>query len=240
MKRIEFLIIAAAALLLIPAFGGRARAQRPTVGDDGSDLARPTRSDQGPVREPGQPVSIGLTTTRQGSQPGGGTPASVQITVPNRPFTLASSTGTVDEDSTSIVQLKNFTATFLTGATGSVHVRYNLSSVDDISRFCPATQSGVRVRFRNSDNSGTTARVSFEIHQTNVNSGGNNILYTFSSDGIGNGPGFTTAVVTVPNLDFDFGNNVYWIEATIFRSNPGAFADLGSVQIWEDAGTVCP
>ena len=164
---------------------------------------------------------------------------SIDDNPPNRPFTLAASVGTVDEDSTTIVQLRNFTATLLTGATGSVHVRYNITSVNDISRFCPATLSVVRVRFRNSDNTGVTAKVSFEIHSTNVNTGGNNIIYTFSSNNRGNGASFTTASDS-PAIDFDFANNIYWIEATIFRSDASQFADLGSVQIWEAGGTACP
>src|SRR5207247_11399271 len=51
---------------------------------------------------------------------------SISDNSPNRPFTLASSVGTVDEDSTAIVQLRNFTVTLLPAATGSVHIRYNI------------------------------------------------------------------------------------------------------------------
>ena len=159
--------------------------------------------------------------------------------VPLRPFTLAASAGTVDEDSATIVQLRNFTVTFLPGTTGAVHVRYSITAVSDISRFCPATQSTVRVRFRNSDNSGATANVVFEIHSSNIATGGNNILYTFNSNGRGNGLAFTTATAT-PAIDFDFGTFIYWIEATLTRSDPNQFADLGSIQIWESAGTACP
>ena len=158
---------------------------------------------------------------------------------PNRPFTLASSVGTVDEDSVGIVQFRKFTVSLLPAATGSVHIRYNITAVDDISRFCPATQSVVRVRFRNSDNSGATAQVSFDIHQTNITSGGNNIIYSFNSNGRGAGTSFTTATDS-PAIDFDFANNIYWIEATIFRSNTSQVADLGSIQIWEAGGTPCP
>jgi hypothetical protein len=44
----------------------------------------------------------------------------------------------------------------------------------------------------------------------------------------------------VPNLDFDFANNVYWIEAQISRTNAAAAVELGSIQIAETAGTTCP
>ena len=122
---------------------------------------------------------------------------------------------------------------------GSVHIRYNITATRDISAFCPATQSVVRVRFRNSDNAGTTAKVSFEIHSTNIASGGNTTVFSFSSNGLGNGSSFTTSSF-IPAIDFDFANNIYWVEATIFRSDPTQFADLGSIQIWESGGTACP
>jgi hypothetical protein len=164
---------------------------------------------------------------------------SIDDNPPVRPFTLATSAGQVDEDSTAIYQFRNFTVTLLPLATGSVHVRYNITAVDDISRFCPATQSVVRVRYRNSDNGGTLAQVSFEIHSTNVTSGGNNIIYTFSSNGRGATGTFITASDS-PVIDFNFANNIYWIEATVFRSDPNALSDLGSIQIWEAGGTPCP
>jgi len=163
---------------------------------------------------------------------------SISDNAPRQPFTLAASVGTVDEDSATIAQLKNFTVTFLPAATGAVHVRYDITALNDISRFCPATQSVIRVRFRNTDNSGLTANVSFEIHSTNVTSGGNNIVYTFNSNGRGAGGAFTTATDS-PAIDFDFANNIYWIEATLTRSNTTQLADLGSIQIWETGLTAC-
>lgn len=158
---------------------------------------------------------------------------------PDRPFTLASSAATIDEDSTAIVQLKNFSVTLLPLATGSVHVRYNITAVDGASSFCPATQSVVRVRYRNSDNGGTLGQVSFDIHTSSIASGGNNIIYTFTSNGRGGSASFTT-VTDLPAIDFDFATRIYWIEATVFKSDASALSDLGSIQIWESAGAVCP
>lgn len=155
------------------------------------------------------------------------------------PWSTAGSTGTIDEDSTTISQVKNFTVTLQPGATGSVHIRYNITPTTAISQFCPATQSLVQVRFRNSDDSGTLAKVSFDIHAGNVGSGANTIIYSFDSNGKGNGSGFTSSLDT-PAIDFDFTSNVYWIEATVFRSSATQFADLGSILIAESAGTACP
>ena len=158
----------------------------------------------------------------------------------SRAWTSAGSTGTVDEDSAAIVQLRNFTVTFLTGAMGAIHVRYNITSTTGISAFCPATTSTVKVRFRNSDNSGATAKVAFDIRRSNVLSGGNTVVYSFDSNGKGNGLSFTTFNDSAAALDFDFSTNVYWIEATLTRNDINQLADLGSIQIWESAGTACP
>jgi hypothetical protein len=156
-----------------------------------------------------------------------------------RSWSAAGATGTVDEDSAAIYEFKNFAINLKPGATGTVRIRYNITAVDSLNQFCPATASTIKVRFRNSDNSGVSARVAFELKFTNVLSGGSTTLYTFTSDGIGLGNSFTTATAT-PAIDFDFLQNVYWIDATIFRNNAAQFADLGSIQIWESAGTACP
>ena len=156
-----------------------------------------------------------------------------------RSWTTAGADGTVDDDSIAIAQLKNFAVTLNTGATGTVRIRYNITAVDGMNQFCPATASTVKVRFRNSDNAGTTAKVSFDIKFTNVLTGGSTVLYHFDSNGIGAGVGFTTATAT-PAINFDFAQNVYWIDATVFRNNAAQFADIGSIQIWESAGTACP
>ena len=157
-----------------------------------------------------------------------------------RAWTSAGSTGTIDEDSTSISQVKNFTVTLQPGATGSVHIRYNITPTDGISNFCPATSSLVRLRFRNSDDTGTTAKVSLTIHVANILTGGDTTIYSFDSNAKGLGSSFTTFTDSAATIDFDFAQNVYWVDATIFRNNAGQFADLGSIQISENAGTPCP
>ncbi len=156
-----------------------------------------------------------------------------------RSWTAAGATGTIDDDSLAIAQFKNFAVTLQTGVNGTARIRYNITAVDGMNQYCPATTSTIKTRFRNSDNSGTTARVRYDLKVTNVLSGGSTILYSFDSNGIGAGSSFTTATAT-PAIDFDFAQNVYWIDATIFRSVGSEFADIGSIQIWESAGTSCP
>jgi subtilisin-like proprotein convertase family protein len=181
----------------------------------------------------------GTTTVTCTSTAGPGCNFTVTVRPP-RYWTSAGSTATADEDSTAKVSFDDFAAQLKDGITGTATVRYNITAVRGISAFCPATQSIVNVRFRNSDNTGVHAQVKFEIHRTHILNGGNDIIYTFNSNGLGAGSAFTSAS-TAPNIDFDFSNYIYWIEGTIFRDQVGQFADLGAIQIFESAGsTPCP
>jgi hypothetical protein len=164
---------------------------------------------------------------------------SVDDDAPARPWTTAGSTGQHDEDSAGIVRYNSFGVNLATGATGAVHIRYNITAVEGISRLCPASLSVIRTRFRNSDTTGTNARLTYEIRTSSISAGGNTVIYTFDSNGRGNGSAFRTATETQP-IDFNFATNMYWIEATIFRSSAAEFSDLGTIQIWEAAGTPCP
>lgn len=164
---------------------------------------------------------------------------SVDDNAPVRAWTAAGSTGQHDEDSSGIVRYNSFGVNIANGQTGSVHMRYNITAVEGLSRLCPASLSVIRTRFRNSVNNGSTARLTYEIHTSSVAAGGNTILYTFDSNGRGSGSAFKTATETMP-IDFNFTTNMYWIEATIFRSLSSELSDLGSIQIWEAAGTPCP
>ena len=78
-----------------------------------------------------------------------------------------------------------------------------------------------------------------EIHRTHILTGGNDIIYSFNSNGVGAGGSFTM-VSALPSIDFDFSNYIYWIEGTAFRDQATQFADLGAIQIYECAGTPCP
>jgi hypothetical protein len=172
---------------------------------------------------------------------GGGPGANCNFNVTVRPprhWTSAGSTGTIDEDSVAKLMVQNSTTRLRDGLTGTGTIRYNITATKSFA-YCPATQSVVNVRFRNSDNTGAHAQVKFEIHRTNIVLGGNDIIYSFNSNGLGAGSGFTT-VSASPNIDFDFRNFIYWIEGTVFRDDAAQFADLGSIEIYESSGTLCP
>ncbi|HXD32565.1 MAG TPA: hypothetical protein VN643_15695 [Pyrinomonadaceae bacterium] len=164
---------------------------------------------------------------------------SVDDSAPTRPWSTAGSAGQQDEDSSGIVRYNSFGVNVANGQTGSVHTRYNITAVEGISRLCPATLSVIRTRFRNSDPTGTNAKLTYEIRTSTIGGGGNTVIYTFDSNNRGGGNSFRT-VTDTQQIDFNFATNMYWIEATMFRSDPNAFSDLGTIQIWEAAGTACP
>lgn len=164
---------------------------------------------------------------------------SVDNNAPVRPWTSAGSTGQHDEDSAGIVRYNSFGVNIANGQTGTVNIRYNITAVEGVSRLCPASLSVIRTRFRNSDPTGTNARLTYEIRTSNIAAGGNTVIYTFDSNSRGGGNAFRTATETMP-IDFNFATNMYWIEAKIFRSMATEFSDLGTIQLWEAAGTACP
>jgi hypothetical protein len=159
--------------------------------------------------------------------------------LPPIPWTMAGSSGTIDEDSLTKLVTEGFSVRLRDGQTGAGTIRYNITATKGISAMCPATQSVVSVRFRNSDSTGAHSQVKFDIHRTNILAGGNDIVFAFNTNGLGSGLLFTTYTFT-PNIDFDFNNYIYWIEATISRDDASQFADLGFIEIYERAGTVCP
>jgi hypothetical protein len=166
-------------------------------------------------------------------------PPNVALAVPlNQAWTAAASTGTIDEDSLAIAEVKNFTVSLKPGLTGTVTTRLNVTSTNGASSFCPATSLMLKIRYRQSDASGTLAKVTFELHQTNISTGGNTVIVP-TPLGFSSGGSFFTISGNF-GVDLDFANNIYWIEIKVFRSDPAQFADFGSVQVWEAAGTACP
>jgi len=154
------------------------------------------------------------------------------------PWTATGADGTIDEDSLSIAQLSNFAIGLIPGATGTVTARYNITGVAGLSRFCPATQSKVSIRFRDNDPS---AQVVVEIHRSNTDLGGNDVIYAFDSNTLGQPVGSAfQSFTTMPAIDFDFETYIYWIEARITKTDPSSYANLGSIRISETAGTACP
>jgi hypothetical protein len=178
-----------------------------------------------------------------GTLPANGTQLVVSATscLATSPFTTTGSTGTLDEDSLSSASVLNFTLGFNPGTTGTITARYNITPTKGISQYCPATKSHIAIRYRDSDDVGAGGQIIFTIHQSSVLTGGNNTIYTFDSNVSSQplGSAFQTYATDVP-IDFDFAQNLYWIEAQVKRSNPNVLVHLGSMQIFESEGTACP
>jgi len=192
----------------------------------------------------GSTFPIGTTTVHVTGA--GGTTCQFTVTVTPagvapgpRFFTTVASTATVDEDSLSKASFDDFALQLKDGVTGTVTARYNITATNGLAAFCPASTAAVNVRFRNSDNTGAHANVSFTIHRTHILNGGDTTIFSFNSNGLGAGNAFTTASLA-PSIDFDFTQYVYWIEAVVFRDQATQFADLGAIQLSETNGTPCP
>ena len=156
-------------------------------------------------------------------------------------WTTVGSAGTVDEDSLGIVDLRNFTVGLSGTNTGTVTVRYPITATRGLT-CTPVTDYVVVVRYRDSDGPGSTARIFFTIRSTDSSVGGNTTEFTFDSNVFpATGNAFQSIGISAAIAPLDFANRVYWIEAQISRSNPAAFANLGSIAFFgRNGATPCP
>lgn len=95
----------------------------------------------------------------------------------------------------------------------------------------------VVVRFRDSDEDGADARVLLTINEVNIFTGVSRVMYTFdSTDPQGTispiGPdGMFVSTECAPKMTFDFASNLYWVDATLFRTSTAQQAGLGGIRI---------
>jgi hypothetical protein len=146
----------------------------------------------------------------------------------------------MDEDTFTRASLNNFEFAFAGTNTGTVTARANITETFGISPFCQATASGIKVLYHDSDGVGTNAQVFFEIRKSNILTGGNTVVYTFDSNAHAATTDPSSWVENAAGVDFDFVNNVYWIEVKLTRVGTGDSAKLGVVQIYEATGPACP
>jgi hypothetical protein len=155
-------------------------------------------------------------------------------------WTTVGSAGTVDEDSLGIVDLKNFTVGLADTKTGTVTIRYPITATRGLT-CTPVTDYVIVLRYRDSDGPGTTARVFFTIRSTDRSIGGNTTEFTFDSNVFpSTGSAFSSIGISAVITPLDFANKSYWIEAQISRTDPLAFANLGSIGFFgRNGGTPC-
>jgi hypothetical protein len=155
---------------------------------------------------------------------------------------IMGSSGSVDEDSTGLFTFNNFVAGVKDGSSGTVNVRYNLTPTSNLTA-TGRTFTVFKIRYRESDGPGTNARVTFTVRSTNIDAGGNTVVFTFDSNNeasTGNAFVTLTKCDNTAGTDFDFSQNGYWIEASITRTNPGDLVQLGHIQIFKSTAATCP
>lgn len=160
-------------------------------------------------------------------------------------ITITGSTGQLDETNVALADFRNFEVGFRnspTRVTGSFMARYNVTAVKDAFRTTAMATNNyqLRIRYRDTDGMGANARVQLRFFRASVfnGSGGGEQIAAFDSNMFTSPPAeifqarTVTFCPTVPNK-LDFGNYVYWIEATLTRSDPNLLANFGSLQFTE-------
>jgi hypothetical protein len=150
------------------------------------------------------------------------------------------STGTVDEDSTGLVFLNSFAVGVKDNSPGTVNLRYNLPVTPNLSSTGSMFRA-FKIRYRESDGPGTSARILLVIRRSDIATGGNTAVFTFDSNNeasTGNAFVTLTKCDNTPDTDFDFTNNGYWVEVSITRSTNADLVQFGHLQIYKT--NTCP
>jgi hypothetical protein len=151
------------------------------------------------------------------------------------PWTAVGTTGTVDEEDLSIVDMVG-TATVQVKSTAplpsTVDIRYNIVAVEGV--FSPSEGISMQVRFR--DN-GTGGRVVARLRQISFSTGAITTLLVLDSDTFPASNGFQTrSVSTCGGNVFNFLNNAYYIDLTITKFNTTGAPALQLLQV---GGNIC-
>ena len=153
---------------------------------------------------------------------------------------IMGSTGTPDEDSSTIVEMNANTVGVKSGSTGTVTMRYN---VPVTANFIALNASIIvfKTRFRDSDGAGNNARVRVIIHTTNIDTGADTAFTFFDSNTqAATGASFATSTLCVPaGSNVSFATSGIWLEVIITKSTLAEQADFGQVQMYRTAGA-CP
>ncbi len=132
-----------------------------------------------------------------------------------QPWTTVASTGTVDNASANNVILEGSFATLR--ACGTATIRYNIVAVEGLLGvpFPPGVDMHVRYR-----DSGDRDRVLVELKGVKLSSGSEFTLLVLDSDNFAPDLLVQTQTATDICAFFDFGQNAYYIQATLLREPP--------------------
>lgn len=149
--------------------------------------------------------------------------------------------GTVDESSTAIVDLDNAGgASVKSGSIGTITIRFNLPVTPNLSALGSA-QSVFKIRFRDSDGAGATARVRVFFHHTNIDTGADSAPLVFDSNAQAATAGnFSTATVcfATNGSPVSFATQSSWFEVQVTKSDAAALANFLQLQFYRDVE--CP
>lgn len=156
------------------------------------------------------------------------------ISAQGRCWTMGGSTGTVDEADLNLVTLTDNTAAIssaVTNATGDI--RYNMVAVDGVFGG-EQHMKALTVRF--ADN-GEAARVIVRLRRVGIDSGVLTTLITLDSNEY---PAISQAQTqsktsNCQGLEFDFENNIYYIEAQLMKTGASGTSLIRSIQICPSA-----
>jgi hypothetical protein len=210
-----------------------------TTTGDSDDVAAPTT--------PGDADRTGSSSGKGGAAGSGNNGKNAPQVIQDDGFiTVTGSTGQLDETGFALADYRNFEIGFRntpTPASGTFIARYNITAVKDAFRTAPGATNNyqLRIRYRDTDGMGTSTRVQLGFFRASVldGSGGGQLIAAFDSN-LFTAPAtqiFQTRTATIcPRVvdKLDFGNFVYWVEATLTRTgNLSHLANFGSLQFTE-------
>jgi hypothetical protein len=145
-------------------------------------------------------------------------------------WTMAGSTGTVDEAALNIVTLTNNTAAISSAvAAATADIRYNVLAMNGVFG---GAMNGKELTVRFADN-GPAAQVIVRVQRVHIDTGVLTTLGTLNSNFY---PASTvaqtrTAVVNCQGPELDFQNHIYYIEAQLIKTGAGGTPLIRSLQI---------
>ena len=142
-------------------------------------------------------------------------------------WTTVGSAGTVDEADTSIVTMTGGVAA-VSGAAAlpaNLDIRYNVVAVEGLYDDC------IKMAVRFKDN-GANARVIVRLKQYSLETGITTTMLTLDSNNFGSDALYQLQSVATCNKSFNFGENAYFVEATLTKTLAGGAPGLALIKIY--------
>jgi len=144
-------------------------------------------------------------------------------------WTTVGSAGTVDEADTSICTMTGGVLA-VSGAAAlpaNLDIRYNVVAVDGLYEDC------IKMAVRFKDN-GDNSRVIVRLKQYGLATGTTSTMLTLDSNNFGSDALYQLQSVATCNKSFNFGENAYFVEATLTKSAAGGAPGLAVIKIYSN------